>query len=359
MNNNKNIILFQFLGPNKQFFNELGADNRNEFIQVLKKELIGKGFSPQCFKRQNLKDVYAILFFDLSSVYPIYGSFFKKIKFKIFNLFRSETSSRNLFKEEKSLKIKVKKFLITFEPKIICPDNFDSKYAKLFDKTFSWSNNCCGGKSKNIKINLPIPKNKFKDIKSDEFLKKKLLVTISSNKGSYEKESLCEFKYQGYEELKNILGNQFDLYGYMWDQSFIAWFRKYIRGTKSKYFYKLPSYFKGSVLNKDLIISNYKFCLVIENMRDFSYITEKIFHPIISGSVPIYLGAPDINKYIPSDCFINLSEYKDWNQLCKFIKNFDKNDYQNFLVSREKFLKSSQFDKFNSESFSKAIINNI
>ena len=176
---------------------------------------------------------------------------------------------------------------------------------------FSWSKNCCGGKTKNVKIKLPIPKNQYKEIEPNKFFKKKLLVTISSNKGSYKKGSLCEFKYKSYEKIREILGRQFDLYGYMWDQSFISWIRKFIRGTKSKYFYRLPSYFKGEVLNKDLIIKNYKFCLVIENMSDVSFITEKIFHPIIEGCIPIYLGAPDIDKYIPRECFIDLTNYKD------------------------------------------------
>lgn len=359
MDNNKRIILFQFLGPNKQFFNELGADSRNEFIQVLKNDLISKGFIPQCLNNQSLKNVYAILFFDMHSVYPIYGSFLKKLQFLFLNIFRSDTSSRNLFKEEKNLKKKLPKYLIAFEPQIICPENYDSRYSELFDKTFSWSKNCCGGKSRNIKINLPIPENNFKTLNSKNFMRKKLLVTISSNKGSYKKGSLCELKYKGYEQLRQIIGNQFDLYGYMWDQSFLSWFRKFIRGTKSKYFYKLPPYFKGQVINKDEIISNYKFCLVIENMSAPSFITEKIFHPIISGSVPIYLGAPNVEKYIPSNCFIKLNDFKNWNELCKFIEKYNQNDYEKFITNREKFLKSSEFYKFTSKNFSKIITNNI
>ena len=80
----------------------------------------------------------------------------------------------------------------------------------------------------------------------------------------------------------------------MWDQSLINWFLKFIRGTKSKYFYKLPPYFKGIISNKDEILSKYRFCLVIENMSEKSFITEKIFHAINTGCVPIYLGAPNI-----------------------------------------------------------------
>ena len=128
----------------------------------------------------------------------------------------------------------------------MCKYNFN---ASIY-QTFSWSENCCGGKSKNNIIKLPIPNLKFQKLNSSKFLQKKVLVSISSNKGSYSKGSLCEFKYKAYDNLFKQLGNQFDLYGYMWDQSFIIWFLKFIRGTKSKYFLKLPPYYKGSVRNK-------------------------------------------------------------------------------------------------------------
>ena len=134
--NKKKLILFQFLGPNKQFFNEDGADNRNQFIRYLKRDFKSAGYTSEPLKNQKLKNVYAILFFDLHSVYPIYGNIYKKFKFLIFNKLRSDTSSRNIFHEEKKLGIRIKKFLIAFEPRIICPDNFNFKYASLFDKTF-------------------------------------------------------------------------------------------------------------------------------------------------------------------------------------------------------------------------------
>ena len=101
MVNNKKLILFQFLGPNKQFFNETGADNRNQFIKFLKVDLLKKGFIPEPLKDQSLKNVYAILFFDMHSVFPIYSGIFKKLKFIIFNFLRSDTSSRNIFYELK------------------------------------------------------------------------------------------------------------------------------------------------------------------------------------------------------------------------------------------------------------------
>ena len=78
MDSEKKLILFQFLGPNNQFFNELGPDKRNQFVYFLKNEIVKKGFIPEPLKNQRLENVFAIIFFDLHSVFPIYGNFFKK-----------------------------------------------------------------------------------------------------------------------------------------------------------------------------------------------------------------------------------------------------------------------------------------
>ena len=37
-----------------------------------------------------------------------------------------------------------------------------------------------------------------------------------------------------------------------------------------------------------------------ENEKDIGYVSEKVYHALLSGSVPIYWGAPDVKKLIPS-----------------------------------------------------------
>lgn len=46
----------------------------------------------------------------------------------------------------------------------------------------------------------------------------------------------------------------------------------------------------------DLItfVAKYKFTIAIENAICDDYITEKLWRPLIAGSVPIYLGSPSI-----------------------------------------------------------------
>jgi hypothetical protein len=43
----------------------------------------------------------------------------------------------------------------------------------------------------------------------------------------------------------------------------------------------------------------YKFCLVLENSLDKDYVTEKIYHALIAGCLPVYYGASNFAAFIP------------------------------------------------------------
>jgi hypothetical protein len=56
--------------------------------------------------------------------------------------------------------------------------------------------------------------------------------------------------------------------------------------------------------------ANYQFTLALENAIADDYVTEKFFDPLIAGSVPVYLGARNINDFSPGDnCFINANNF--------------------------------------------------
>lgn len=56
------------------------------------------------------------------------------------------------------------------------------------------------------------------------------------------------------------------------------------------------------------IYSEYKFIICFENSKTDGYITEKIFNVFLSGSIPIYDGAPNITDYIVSGSFIKYDD---------------------------------------------------
>ena len=73
--------------------------------------------------------------------------------------------------------------------------------------------------------------------------------------------------------------------------------------------------------------SEYLFTIAIENSINHDYITEKLWHPFIAGSVPIYLGAPNIQDWLPceTNCIIDLNKFKTPKDAALYIKSVAMN----------------------------------
>jgi hypothetical protein len=63
--------------------------------------------------------------------------------------------------------------------------------------------------------------------------------------------------------------------------------------------------------NKEEGLCDYMFSVVIENGIYESYYTEKILDCFATGTIPVYLGSPDISKHFNEDGIINLTEEFD------------------------------------------------
>jgi alpha-1,3-fucosyltransferase 10 len=72
------------------------------------------------------------------------------------------------------------------------------------------------------------------------------------------------------------------------------------------------------------IISRYKFCLAFENSRSVDYVTEKFFHPLLAGTVPVYRGAPNVGDFAPGEkCFINADDFSGPAALAEYLNYLD------------------------------------
>eukprot|EP00756_Hemistasia_phaeocysticola_P013021 Hpha_TRINITY_DN15244_c0_g1::TRINITY_DN15244_c0_g1_i1::g.65149::m.65149 len=56
---------------------------------------------------------------------------------------------------------------------------------------------------------------------------------------------------------------------------------------------------KAKYQEKMCVLRQYRYVLAMDNSRDPDYVTEKVYHALLSGAVPIYDGAPNIKDYIP------------------------------------------------------------
>jgi hypothetical protein len=75
------------------------------------------------------------------------------------------------------------------------------------------------------------------------------------------------------------------------------------------------------------IIAGYKFDLSFENARAKDYVTEKFFDPLVVGTVPVYLGAPNIERFAPGDrCFINTADFPEPKELATYLMHLHHDD---------------------------------
>ncbi|XP_052203211.1 alpha-(1,4)-fucosyltransferase [Diospyros lotus] len=67
-------------------------------------------------------------------------------------------------------------------------------------------------------------------------------------------------------------------------------------------------------------MSHYKFVLAIENTATESYVTEKLFYALDSGSVPIYFGAPNVWDFVPPHSIIDGAKFSSMGELASYVK---------------------------------------
>ncbi|MFN0120821.1 MAG: glycosyltransferase family 10 domain-containing protein [Blastocatellia bacterium] len=95
---------------------------------------------------------------------------------------------------------------------------------------------------------------------------------------------------------------------------------------------------RGAVTKLETI-ARYKFTLAFENARDVDYVTEKFYDPLVAGSVPVYLGAPNIEDFAPGDhCFINAADFPDPAGLAAYLRRLahDEPAYEAFFAWKQK-----------------------
>lgn len=107
----------------------------------------------------------------------------------------------------------------------------------------------------------------------------------------------------------------------------------------------------GKAESKSATLGNYTFALCFENSILKGWITEKIFDCFFAGTVPVYLGAPDIQDYIPQDCFIDMRNFPDYPSLRNYLKSLTPSEVEGFRLRAREYLASPQYEPFTKRAF--------
>lgn len=107
---------------------------------------------------------------------------------------------------------------------------------------------------------------------------------------------------------------------------------------RNQFFHKLSKYKKvdsggrlfnnigGPVADKMEFIKHYKFVISFENESRKGYTTEKIVEPMLVNSIPIYWGDPLISKDFNLKSFINVPDFKNFDEVIKQLISIDQDD---------------------------------
>ena len=295
------------------------------------------------YNRDDSQDQHLKLFKFLNSLDDICFhtiDYFKNDMVDVVIVYNHIASNMNLLfkliKKNPSLKI----IYIMYEPSTVVPIH-ESEYIKYFpiDMIFTWNtdviNELSNAKKLNV-VNSPI-----EEIPSIDFHQKDFLTSIfsykhsnSSNELYTEREKAIKF----FALKKDVVST---LYGMGWER------------CKDVY---IQSIYRGSIDNKIEVLKNYKFSICYENTRESNgYISEKIFDCFRAGVVPIYYGTDNISDTIPKQCFIDFSDFGNYEDLYKFLISIDENKYNQYLLKAKFFLNSDIYKTFTSEYYVKVI----
>ncbi|XP_059647794.1 glycoprotein 3-alpha-L-fucosyltransferase A-like [Cornus florida] len=79
-------------------------------------------------------------------------------------------------------------------------------------------------------------------------------------------------------------------------------------------------------VDKVQALKRYKFSLAFENSNEEDYVTEKFFQSLVAGTVPVVVGAPNIQDFSPSPgAVLHIKELKDVDSVAKTMKYLAEN----------------------------------
>ncbi len=100
---------------------------------------------------------------------------------------------------------------------------------------------------------------------------------------------------------------------------------------------------------RDAVINyqkDFKFTIAFENSTYSGYTTEKIYHPMLANSIPIYWGNPEISREFNTKSFVNYFDYNDIKKVVDVVVELDTNKKKYLKMLSEPWLKRNKLNKW-------------
>ena len=108
---------------------------------------------------------------------------------------------------------------------------------------------------------------------------------------------------------------------------------------------------RGIAKSKSETLSRYTFALCFENMLISGWMTEKMFDCLFTGTIPIYWGATDVERWVPAECYIDMRRFQDFAELRRFLHALSPAEIERYRTAARDFLGSTAYDPFRKRTF--------
>jgi hypothetical protein len=149
--------------------------------------------------------------------------------------------------------------------------------------------------------------------------------------------------------------DDFELFGQGWNNEIFGVSQKSQDLIRRSYRGAFP---RGNA-KKHKILRNYKFALCFENTAFSGYVTEKIFDCILCGVIPVYLGAPDIDAFVPREIYIDFNFFSSFEDLENYLRTLSLEEINRYLNSASDFVASESFEKYYLSGWGKSTLASI
>jgi hypothetical protein len=221
---------------------------------------------------------------------------------------------------------------VLYEPDSIIPNNYEKEFLDSCEKVFTWDDRIADNEKfikSNFTTNLQAADMLGPLELAARFHNSKLLCMMNTYKQSSHPNSLYGKRVEAVRFF-NQYPDDFDLWGRFWQ----------------------AATHKGATNDKLKTLANYRFCLAYENCDNaYGYISEKMLDCFMVGVVPVYWGAPNVRDHIPPECFVDVKDFKSYEELYEYLANMPSYEYKNYIYAINKFLASPEAEQFYNAHF--------
>ena len=269
-------------------------------------------------------------------------------------------------------------YLLLNEPATYYPRVWDKANHEPFDRIFTWDYTLADD-NKYVHHYFAIDLDNyppFEEVTEAEFNRRKLLVLMAGmfqfappKPGS---DSLLYIRYKALRWFGQHLPQQFDFYSRGIDPAAYRSFRglgilqrvlprtvadRIADIVAARRRRAVQALNRGPVppLEKLAVIRSYRFVVCYENTGTPGYISEKIFDCLFAGCVPVYLGEPNIRRFIPEGCFVDRKAFATDAELADFLKQMPYSSYRGHIDAMRRFAEGVERQKFGSEANAKRV----